>query len=225
MRSVVAFLHYYDDVPEWSDGMNGQWWGGMGAPVGRCPRCAKIVWVDDATVVMPAPRKPRPIGAVARLWHLVTGDRKGRLRDEREWAALPDGIKGAERIDCIQDVQDFIDALAGLPPDTPGREAHLRHRLWWASSNHQRLGADGAPIAPQPVVNAATARANKERLLALLTHDPKAQVARGELLRQLGRFDEAVAVLKAVKPDGYSEVKAVKIERLALARNAELKVV
>ena len=47
-------------------------------------------------------------------------------------------------------------------------------------------------------------------------------MARGELLRQMGRFDEAVAVLKAVIPDGYSEVKAIKIERFALARENRL---
>jgi hypothetical protein len=71
-------------------------------------------------------------------------------------------------------------------------------------------------------VAAAPARANRLRLLELIEANPKAQVTRGELLRQLGRFDEAVAVLKAIKPDGYSEVKAVRIERLATAGIAEL---
>lgn len=66
------------------------------------------------------------------------------------------------------------------------------------------------------------ARANILRLLELIEHYPEEQVMRGELLRQLGRFDDAVAVLKAVKPDGYSEVKAVKIESLALAHIARL---
>jgi hypothetical protein len=59
--------------------------------------------------------------------------------------------------------------------------------------------------------------------LELIRHDPESQVEHGELLRQVGRFEEAVAVLKAVRPDGYNEVKAVKIERLARAGIAELK--
>jgi len=78
-------------------------------------------------------------------------------------------------------------------------------------------------VASHPVIADATTDANRLRLLELFEHDPKVQVARGELLRQLGRFDEAVAVLKAVKPDGYSEAEAGKIERLALDRIANLR--
>jgi hypothetical protein len=68
----------------------------------------------------------------------------------------------------------------------------------------------------------ADAHVNALRLLGLFENDPAMQVERGELLRQLGRFDEAVAVLKAVKPDGHSEVKASKIQRLAQAGDTKL---
>jgi hypothetical protein len=44
---------------------------------------------------------------------------------------------------------------------------------------------------------------------------PMSMIQQGELLRLLGRFDEAVAILKAVPPDGHSEIRALKIERLA----------
>jgi len=60
------------------------------------------------------------------------------------------------------------------------------------------------------------------RLLSLFEHDEKNQVARDEIMRQLGRFDEAVALLKTAKSDRYNEVLAVKIERLAAAGIAEL---
>jgi hypothetical protein len=128
-HSVLTFLHYYDDVPSWSDGKNGQWWAGIGGPVGRCPSCRSVVWIDDATKVMRAPREPRAIGALARLWHHLTGDRSDRLR-EREWAALPREIKEAERIDGLHNAQDFNDALALLSPDATDREVFLRRRLW-----------------------------------------------------------------------------------------------
>jgi len=222
-RSVLVSLHFYDDVPEWSDGMSGQWWAGASAPVGRCPACRNVVWVDDAIAVMQAPQEPRQIGPMARLWHRITGDKRGRLRDERKWALLPTGIKQAKNIDRLECADDFIEALAALPAaDDDGREVYLRRRLWWASSDHQRVRVDGMLVTSSPAVAAAPALANRLRLLELLEHDPKAQVERGELLRQLGRFDEAVAVLKAVKPDGYSEVMAVKIERLAAAGITEL---
>ncbi|MGJ9416861.1 hypothetical protein ACHAC9_03715 [Massilia sp. CMS3.1] len=40
-------------------------------------------------------------------------------------------------------------------------------------------------------------------------------IQQGELLRLLGRFDEAVAIVNAVPADGHSEVRAVKVENLA----------
>jgi hypothetical protein len=226
-RTVLASLYFYDDVPEWTDGMSGQWWARAGAPVGRCPTCRNVVWIDDAVVVMQVPLEPPKIGPMARLWHRVTGDKRGRLHAAREWAAMPASIKQAESIDRLECADDFIEALAALPATnyTESREVYLRRRLWWASSDHQRARVDGSLATSPPVVAAAPALANRLRLLELFKHDPKAQVERGELLRQLGRFDEAVAVLKAVKPDGYSEVKAVKIERLAQARNTLLQVI
>lgn len=223
-RSGFRSLYFDDAIPEWSDGRNGNWWARASGSVGRCPSCSGIVWMDDAVALMPAPNEPRPMGRLARIWHQITGDRSGSLRNEHEWDALPDGIKGAERIDSLQNAQDFIEALAGLPLDALDREVHLRQRLWWVSNDHQRLGGDGRPMASQPAVGPAESRANILRLLELFEHDLKRQVERGELLRQLGRFDEAAAVLKALKPDGYSEVKAVKIERLAQALITELRV-
>lgn len=55
--------------------------------------------------------------------------------------------------------------------------------------------------------------------------DATNRAAYGYLLRQRSLFDEAVAVLKAVKPNGYSEVKASKIQRLAMAGKSRLQVI
>ncbi|MGX9221045.1 hypothetical protein ACWV27_21990 [Massilia varians] len=44
---------------------------------------------------------------------------------------------------------------------------------------------------------------------------PWNMIQQGELLRLLGRFDEAVVKLQAVPADGHSEVRAAKIEKLA----------
>lgn len=213
---------FFDTVTEWSDGKSGQWWANASGSVARCPACAGIVWLADASEVMRAPYKPLPIGPLARVWHRVTGDRGGRLQDEREWDSLPAGIRNAEQIAGLKCADDFIEALAALPPGVADREKHLRQRLWWASNDHLRMVDSDASATPQPAVAEEIARANAERLVELLEHDSKGQVARGELLRQLGRFDEAVAVLAAVVPDGLSEVKAIKIERLARLRTTLL---
>jgi len=44
---------------------------------------------------------------------------------------------------------------------------------------------------------------------------PGSMSQQGELLRLLGRFDEAIASLRSLPAGGHSEVRAVKIERLA----------
>lgn len=172
---------------------------------------------------MRLPWKPSAMGAVTRLWHRMTGDRDGRIRDEREWDSLPAGVKSAERIDGLRTARDFIEALATNPPDALEREVHLRLRLWWESNDHLRQRTADKTLATEPAMADADAHTNILRLLVLVESDPNRQVERGELLRQLGRFDEAVAVLKAVEPNGHSEVKAVKIERLARAHDAQLR--
>jgi hypothetical protein len=61
----------------------------------------------------------------------------------------------------------------------------------------------------------AMAHANTYRLLVLIKNDPTRQVQHSDLLSQLGHFEEAVAVLTGVLPDGYNEVHASKIVILA----------
>jgi hypothetical protein len=53
--------------------------------------------------------------------------------------------------------------------------------------------------------------------------EPSSMIQQGELLHLLGRFDEAVSILKAVPPDGHSEVRAVKIERLARSGDTQVR--
>jgi hypothetical protein len=219
-RSVLTFLHFCDDVPEWSDGRSGQWWANMGAPVGRCPACSKVVWVEDATKLMPVPRPPRPIGLVARLWHQLTGD--GRLGAERDWNVLSSEIKDAERIQGLDSAHDLLDALVMVSPNAADREIYVRRRLWWVSNDHRRLDKDGRPTTEQRAMPVETAHANMYRLLVLIENDPALQVERGDLLRQLGHFDEAVAVLIGTPLNGYNEVRASKIA--ILARRGDTKV-
>ncbi|WP_139168759.1 MULTISPECIES: hypothetical protein [unclassified Duganella] len=90
------------------------------------------------------------------------------------------------------------------------------------SGGHLRARKVGAVALP--TVSVDVAHENTLRLLQLIEHDSGEQVMRGELLRQLGRFDEAVAVLKAVEPDGYSETRASKVQRLAQAQISDLSI-
>lgn len=222
-RSVLISLHFYDDVPEWSDGMNGQWWAGMGAPVGRCPACSKVVWVDDATAIMSAPCKPLPIGAFARLWYRVTGDSKGRLRDEGGWVALPQEIKEADRLDGLQCARDLLDALAGLLPDAGDREIYVRRRLWWATNDHIRFFEDGSRVVEVPVAPEADRRANMLRMIEIHEAAGSRLAERAELLRQLGQFDDAIRLLTSGAPEIRASENAAWTLRWAKAADSEVK--
>jgi hypothetical protein len=213
---------FMDGLDHWSDGCSSGVWNFMHGPVARCPQCAAVFWWEDTPEVQRLTRAPRLIGPIMRALTWLTGDRNGRLKELREWQAIADDLKTAERADT-PDYADLCLALAQLDPSKQGREIYLRHRIWWIASDHLRYRDPEAAMAHPPAVPEDKAVANILRLLELFEHDLKHQVERGELLRQLGRFDEAVAVLKAVKPDGYSEVKAVKIERLARARDSALR--
>lgn len=220
-RHTLTSMHFHADVPDWSDGKNGQWWASASGSVGRCPVCTTSVWIEDALEVMHLPRHTPTMGGLDRLWHRMTGDRNGRLREVLVWEALPTAIKNAERLDWLSEADDFIAALAGNPPRARERELHLRVRLWWALNDHHRHDSSSSSAARR-VMQRSIARPNMLRILELIEDNPTAQVTRGELLRQLGRLDEAVAVLKAVVPDGRSEARAMRIERLASAHIAAL---
>jgi len=198
-RATLTFLHFYDDVPCWSDGKSAQWWAGIGGPVGRCPTCSKIVWVEDATELMSAPQEPRAIGKVARLWHLLTGDRRGRLQHERKWASLPREIKDAGRLTMLNTALDYVEALT-LVPMLPDREEYLRRKLWWASNDHLRVGGD------DPAIDADIARGNMNCLLALLPSDA-CTLERVELYRQLGRFQEALDLIPTLPLDQWKKAQ------------------
>jgi hypothetical protein len=60
------------------------------------------------------------------------------------------------------------------------------------------------------------------RLAALIKNDTAFQVEHGDLLRQLGHFEEAVAVLSGIASDGYNKVRASKI--VILAQCGDMKV-
>jgi hypothetical protein len=146
----------------------------------------------------------------------LTGDRSGRLREEREWASLPRGMREAERLEALTTVQDYVDALAQVVPLLPDREEYLRRKLWWASNDHLRREI-GGPAMAEPA-----ARANKQRLLSLLPSTARV-LERVELYRQLGRFQEALELIPSAPPD--QQVKARLQQQWAAAGDSSMRVI
>jgi hypothetical protein len=102
----------------------------------------------------------------------------------------------------------------------------LRKRIWWTLNDRYRRESDDpspADVCPWP---ATAERSNMEAILDMLRDgevEPGGMVEEGELLRLLGRFDQAIAVLKAVPSDGRSEIRALKLEKLALNGDAQVR--
>jgi hypothetical protein len=137
---------------------------------------------------------------------------------EGAWLQVPDAWKAAERVDSVE-----LDDLAALLAEADGLDRNkllwLRRRIWWSMNDRFRDVGESA-VLDAPEVHGLDERANMQALLELLDADVMDAgdlVEKGELLRQLGRFNDAVAVLKAVPADGYNEVRAARIEVLAQA--------
>lgn len=162
---------------------------------------------------------------MARLLARWRGDGDSRLRAEQEWLDIPAGWKTAQHADAadFDDVARVLSNPEGLRRD---KLLWLRRRTWWSLNDRYRFQSTGKPIPNVPTMDEANERANMQMILELLEQGemgPHDMVEKGELLRLLGRFDDAAAVLKAVPPDGYSEVRASKIERLALASDTNVR--
>jgi len=109
-------------------------------------------------------------------------------------------MRAAERLDSLNTVQDYIDALAQIVPLVPERERYLRRRLWWASNDHLRRESGSPPL------EADAARTNMERLLDLLPSTADV-LERVELYRQLGRFQEALDLIAFVPSDQQAKAR------------------
>lgn len=152
-----------------------------------------------------------------RLYAKLTGDRQGRLAAQAEWCAIPSACKDAQH-SISPTFPDFLAVLNDAVQLTPLREAIVRRTIWWRSNDHLRCRRDGTPVLSDA--------AAKDNLLALLRLHESASVTdpveKAEILRQLGRFDEAIALLQLFSIGGEQPNTVSKI--MQFARNSDTKV-
>jgi hypothetical protein len=210
LRSANSF-----GVQDWSD--QKPTWTWRQEPLVRCNACAALFWLDDIEPVGIMPKMPRPIGQFTRAWLRWRDDPQGLLQDEAEWSQAPASWGRAQYIVSVN-FEDVVHVLARSKGVTRNRLLWLRKRIWWGLNDRYRSRHDGSPLPDVPTWPLPAERTNMEAILDMLRDakvEPWNMIQQGELLRLLGRFDEAITILKAVPPDGHSEVRAVKIERLA----------
>lgn len=217
----------YGGARYWSDGAPTDWWATDLQPLVRCKACAAIFWIDDLQPLGIVPRRPRPIGRLERLWTTWRGDPDGRIREEQEWLNMPVGWEAAERVDTAS-FEDVVHVLSNSGVLRSERLLWLRSCIWWTLNDRHRFRSDGTPVPNVPRYPEAEERSNMVALIDLLNErlpSPASQVQKGELLRLLGRFDEAIEVLRLVPVDRKDRLyknRALDIE--GLARRGDLKV-
>ncbi|MES2151254.1 MAG: hypothetical protein V4508_15855 [Pseudomonadota bacterium] len=203
----------------WSDGAPTAWWAQ--SSLMRCDACAAFFWIADLKPVGELPYEPRAVGHLYRFLARWRGDPEGHLRAEKEWLQIPAKWKVARHAGSAN-FEDIVFVLSKPQGLSRNRLLWLRRRIWWDLNDRFR-SEPGAHIPNVPIMAEADERANMLAILGLLEQGemgPGDMVEKGELLRLLGNFDEAVTVLKAVPPDGYNEVRAGKSEALARSGDA-----
>lgn len=192
-------------------------------PLVRCENCAALFWLDDIEPLGIMPPVPQAMSRLTRAWLRLRGDRRGRLQNHEEWEQTMKSWGRAQYVGRVN-FDDVVYVLARSKGVSRDRLLWLRNSVWWGLNDRYRSRSDGSPLPDVPVWPRAAERANMEVILEMLRDEvqPSNMVQQGELLRLLGRFDEAIAVLKAVLPDGDIEGRAVKIERLARSGNTQV---
>jgi hypothetical protein len=208
---------------DWSDGVPTMGW--QQEPLVRCGACAALFWLDDVEAVGVMPEPLMPIGRLKRAWLRWFGDPEGRLQEYEDWAGRMTSWGHAHYIGSVN-FDDVVHVLSRSNGVNSDRILWLRKRIWWDLNDRYRARVDGSPYPDVPVWPATAERNNMEAILGMLQDGetyPMSMIQQGELLRLLGRFDEAVAILKAVPPDGHSEIRALKIERLARSGDMQVR--
>lgn len=204
----------------WSDGYTSIWGLNSVSDLGRCPHCKKIFWIDDAEAMGVLPKEPDRIGWVARIYYWIMRDSGRDLERERNWNSTPWEWKNAKPVD----LPDFVDmkiALKDAEHLTLAREALLRRAIWREGNDHLRINRDGKPLREKPRLMDADAQENLLKLLSLIDAGVDAfATERGEILRQLGRFDDAIEALLVVGENHQEQADMI----IEFARKGDSKV-
>ena len=184
-----------------------------------------MFWLDDTEEIGVMPGYPPKMGRLQRAWLRWRGDPRGLLREQDDWDRAIASWGRAQYLDRVgfDDVVFVLGRSSGVSRE---RVLWLRKRVWWGLNDRYRSRSDGTPLSGVSAWPWALERRNMEVILDLLRDGeakPASLVEQGELLRLLGRFDEAVTVLRAVSADGHSEGRAVKIESLARRGDAQVR--
>lgn len=187
---------------QWSDGY---WEGLMGTrpALTRCV-CECIYWLKDADVLGRYPQvqeEQRGLTGLLRRWFKPDDTEHNPVNIPRGW----EWARHAEKLD----LRNMLGVLRNsLPPD---REYTVRRHIWHQLNDAERAGRDAYPHEAELIRQYR--QQNLERLLALMegTENP-ILLQRGEILRELGRFDEAIDIFNTIQGESQSWAERLRSE-------------
>jgi hypothetical protein len=145
----------------------------------RCRDCGKCYWLADADEV----------GTLDR-WN------DGEHQVDPSWVAAAEIQEPAE--------EEYYAAIAGGLAADPQQERDLRVLAWWRGNDAFRHGS-GEQAGD---TTASGARRNNLEALASVLHarDDNERIMKAEVLRELGEFASALALLRSVTSSEYDAV-------------------
>ncbi|MBP5988283.1 MAG: hypothetical protein KA538_13970 [Azonexus sp.] len=197
MQRRFASVNSFGMSTRWSDGYTDIPMVTEASRLAYCPGCNKTYWLEDATelgIVPAANEKAQNRGR----WLAGIFGKKASVSAAENVAQVD--LLDLDFVDYHQHPRpaDLLLAVLREEWSNPERELYLRTRLWWIGGHSQRGRRMASPMSDK--------QANENMLRLLARHQavpvPDQDVAAiAELLRQLGRFDKAIATLEGVCGD------------------------
>ncbi|MBN1922516.1 MAG: hypothetical protein JW892_14810 [Anaerolineae bacterium] len=159
----------------------------------KCSGCNHYFWLSEAKVIGEIP-----------VWE------PEMWLNPRTWRRIPGKWRAAKHVRELSEMES-LEAIGVPVAHNIEQEVHLRVRAWWASNDPMRSrdqceGAQIQTASPRSL----EATMNLEHLLELLDEsDPYERIVKAEVLRELGRFDDAIGLLDFNFPSEYAGVAAL----------------
>jgi len=166
----------------------------------KCPHCQSLLWIDEQAEL---------VEGELDCWRICE---KEQLPEKRPFKKTVFGDYEPGIPHCLPpSADDLFIYLDTNIPDVE-KERYLRFRAWWAGNDIRRKGRKRHALSDKETRNI-------EALAELLDEsNSNDRIMKAEIMRELGRFDDAVSVLSML-PDKESVEAVTVIKELAQSKD------